>query len=297
MKENNNEQHDINPADNMKRFFRIWKPVIFHQIGLIAASIFMSFIVTLGYYVKHPKTVIEAVGNRAVFERVLETLIKLTDQYALVTTGAASLIVFLICFRMYQKDEKERMITTSNTKKKNGSLRYVFLIGLCISIHYVLNNIIFASKIDVTSESYQRVQEMFYAPSLLVQFIVLVLLSPICEELIYRGLVYKRLREKNSFIRAALLSSLIFSVIHGNLVQMFYAFCMGMFLCFLMERFGNLKASMIAHVFMNFLSIVLTEAGIYNYLVNNEQILMITTVATAGIGASFFLAINNKAAV
>ena len=55
-----------------------------------------------------------------------------------------------------------------------------------------------------------------------------------------------------------LISSAIFGIIHGNLVQFIYAFLIGMILSFVYEKFKNIWAPIILHAGANLLSVLLT---------------------------------------
>lgn len=54
------------------------------------------------------------------------------------------------------------------------------------------------------------------------------ILTPFTEELVYRGIVWYRLRKGFPALQAALLSSLLFGIAHADLRQGAYAFIMGM---------------------------------------------------------------------
>ena len=58
--------------------------------------------------------------------------------------------------------------------------------------------------------------------NVVVQLICMGIIVPVAEELMFRGLVFKRFREKSTFFSAALLSSLIFGLMNGNLLQILY---------------------------------------------------------------------------
>lgn len=293
MEENNssNGSKEYTPENTTKRFFRIWKPVLLHQIVLLAASLVTTFFVSMTYFSKNQEVLRKAVNDRGLLMQLSEKLAEIASQYMVLTTALASVVLIIICYRMYHKDQNLRK---EKTKSKNGVLQYLLLVGLSICLHYVLNNIIFASNLGAMSQSYQEMQKIFYSPSITMQLLVFGIIAPICEELIYRGLVYNRLREKNSFLKASLLASLIFGAVHGNGVQMLYGFVMGLLFSFLLEKFGTLVAPIFAHVLMNVMSITLTEVGIYNVLIKNEVLLMVTSVLVAGLGAMFFLQISKK---
>ena len=69
-----------------------------------------------------------------------------------------------------------------------------------------------------------------------MQLLCLGVLVPISEELVFRGMMFKRLREQSGFMHAAIFSSVVFALLHGNMVQMLYAFATGMMLSYVYEN-------------------------------------------------------------
>ena len=61
--------------------------------------------------------------------------------------------------------------------------------------------------------------------------------------------------------QAVLLSSLIFAIMHFNIVQFIYAFCVGIVLALLMEHTGHLAAAILAHMAANLFAVLRTEYG------------------------------------
>ncbi|BAS11843.1 CAAX amino terminal protease family protein [Arthrobacter sp. Hiyo8] len=61
----------------------------------------------------------------------------------------------------------------------------------------------------------QTQQSSGFALSLLVSLLV----APIVEETLFRGLLYPMLRKRTGAVVAAVLSSLLFAAMHGNAVQ------------------------------------------------------------------------------
>ena len=90
---------------------------------------------------------------------------------------------------------------------------------------------------------------MYLFGSICVQIVGLGIVTPLAEELMFRGVLFGRCREQMGFYRAAIWSSLFFSMIHGNMIQMVYALALGMFLCYAYEKFGSLKASVLLHIY------------------------------------------------
>ena len=115
---------------------------------------------------------------------------------------------------------------------------------------------------------------------------------PTCEELVYRGLVYKRLRYTSPFWAAALYSSLVFAFTHGNLVQGLYGFIMGMMFCYVYEKYGSVKAPILAHITANILSVVGTQFQWFDWLFEDPMRVGISTVLCAFIASSIYVMIQ-----
>lgn len=82
--------------------------------------------------------------------------------------------------------------------------------------------------------------------------IYVVIMAPIAEEMLMRGLCLVILRKAFPFWMANLIQAFYFGVIHMNLVQGVYAFLLGIILGAVVKRYGNLKASMYLHFIINF---------------------------------------------
>lgn len=78
----------------------------------------------------------------------------------------------------------------------------------------------------ITSES----QVPCSQAGMLFQILGMGIAVPVTEELIFRGLVYRKLERYVSVKKAVLLGAAIFAVYHGNLLQILFAFPMGIIL-------------------------------------------------------------------
>ena len=79
------------------------------------------------------------------------------------------------------------------------------------------------------------------------------------EEILFRRVIYKKLRGIAPFWVAASISALLFGLYHGNLVQGIYAFIMGMFLALVYEWTGSFIAPVLFHMIANHLSDITYE--------------------------------------
>ena len=142
------------------------------------------------------------------------------------------------------------------------------------------------------SESYQTTMEAFYSSPLPLQIIVLGILVPVNEELVFRGLLFKRLRERATYMQAALYSAVVFGLMHVNMVQMLYGFILGMMLAYLYEKYGSVKAPIAAHMAMNLLSVLATEYKLLDWLMEDKMRMGIVTVACAFVASTMFVLVQ-----
>ena len=103
-------------------------------------------------------------------------------------------------------------------------------------------------------------------PAFIVYYIELAVLAPICEELIFRGIILQNLRKFGNFF-AVLVSSLLFGVLHGNLEQTPFAFVVGIICGIVVIETGSIFASMLIHCIVNSSSIIFSAIS----YIKNEQ--------------------------
>jgi membrane protease YdiL (CAAX protease family) len=84
-----------------------------------------------------------------------------------------------------------------------------------------------------------------------------VAVAPACEELLFRGGIYRFLKGKVSSVSASLLTGAIFALLHWNWNAFLPLFFLSVFLTRLYEREGSLHAPIIVHGLLNANSIVL----------------------------------------
>ena len=96
-------------------------------------------------------------------------------------------------------------------------------------------------------------------------------LSPLAEETVFRGITLQRLyllchenkSRKTAFLLAAGLSSLLFGIYHGSLVQGGYAAAMGFLFCLFLALGGNLFSVIVLHGGANVMTLFLSRAGAF----------------------------------
>lgn len=199
-------------------------------------------------------TVIETIKNPSVdINQILteETLLK----YTLPINIICQIISLCIFLPIYLNNKKKNYITVSKSKGQTFNyLTYSFaviLVGIISGIFMsFLEN--FAIKIDggyssITSITSQNVY---------LSLISVVLLAPILEEILFRGLIFNRLNSKFKTWTSIIISALIFGLIHGNIIQTINATILGIAFAYIYSKTHNLIPCIIGHFLNNLISIV-----------------------------------------
>jgi membrane protease YdiL (CAAX protease family) len=91
---------------------------------------------------------------------------------------------------------------------------------------------------------------------LLPSALLAVLIAPICEELLFRGFVFGGLRTRLRFRWAALLSGVLFGLVHADAVRFLGLAVMGIVIAGVYERRRTLVAAMTAHATVNLVAVL-----------------------------------------
>lgn len=78
-----------------------------------------------------------------------------------------------------------------------------------------------------------------------------VVVAPLCEEIVFRGLFYPVMKKFSGPWLAALCSALVFAAAHGNLTVLLPLFILGILLVFVYEKTGSIWAPIAVHFCFN----------------------------------------------
>jgi len=125
-----------------------------------------------------------------------------------------------------------------------------------------------------------EVAELLMGSNPIPRIIVIGILAPIFEELIFRKLLIDRLSRYGSFI-AIIVSGLFFGLFHGNFSQVFFATGIGMLFAFLYLKTGRIHLTIILHMIVNLYTSVITTTAMQNLLQVNPNMDMSQEYLTA----------------
>ena len=179
-----------------------------------------------------------------------------TFQAVCITGG---LIVAFVC--LFKTASTDGFLLCEKSVWKVPVWKYVMLALITIVVSYGLNYLFTALGFTEQSESYQKVAENQYNVVLWVGLLLYGAVSPFVEEVIFRGFVYGRMRVYMPKVLAVLLSSLLFGVYHGNIVQGVYGFIMGILYTVVYDKYKNFYLAVFMHSITNLVAYFIQLTG------------------------------------
>lgn len=267
----------------------VFRPLIIKIIVSMVVSMAAAGLYSFFYMSNHYDEAIGAMQNQDAMMNMSMTITEQIMQYTTLLEGISALIVIPIMLFLFYRDRKNEKIMGILQNRKASLWKYAGVIGISAVLCIGINNLIIIGNLQSLSASYEQTSEALYSAALPVQVVCLGILVPMAEELVFRGVMFRRMRQRAGFMRSAVSASLIFAVIHGNMVQILYAFVMGMVLCYLYEKYGSVKAPVLGHMVMNLVSIAATETAAYDWMLQQPVRMGVITVVCAAAASSIFV--------
>lgn len=204
-------------------------------------------------------------------------------------------IMYIICFYMLavplfavisrapmQNDRARKRITVKD---------FIRLIFVCISLTYIFNfiGVIVNSYIsDIVGHTVVNPLNTLEGTNKVLMFICTCILSPIVEEIMFRGIIIRKLRPYGD--KAAVwFSAVAFGLFHGNFSQFFYALVLGLVFASIAVKTNRLIYTILLHVAVNvsgsFVFPVLMDST--NLIIQNIGVILFFASAIYGLITAF----------
>ncbi len=172
-----------------------------------------------------------------------------------------SQVTFLAIWLCYHKSKRISFSTTpfSIKKAKISAVLLSMLVGvICVAGFVWLMEGCFGKLFSLWGINDGLAFEINSVPRLFLALFVLGIVPAICEELIFRGVIFGGLRKSFGMWTSVVLCGLLFALMHQSVTQLIYPFILGCVLAVVMERTGNILYPILIHMFNNFTTVILT---------------------------------------
>lgn len=161
---------------------------------------------------------------------------------------AATLLLGAIWYKKYCPKENRTWKQMWNPKLLIGMVLMGIALQLMISMCL---NAIYPLLPQSTVSEYSDVIETLIGGNTVLSIVVTVILAPLAEEFLFRGVALQKAKKIMPFLWANVFQALMFGIYHGNIIQGIYAFFLGMLLGYVAEQFHSIWASILLHACVN----------------------------------------------
>ena len=130
---------------------------------------------------------------------------------------------------------------------KENKINILIFLGISLSLMYNVIGFYFNKLLD------SNLYDIFDIKNVLIST---VLIGPIIEEYLFRGIIYNEAKKKYS--KAGLITTIIFALSHRTFIQIIYAFIIGGVLIKIYEKYNNIKYCIVVHMFSNLVTTLIT---------------------------------------
>ncbi len=100
-------------------------------------------------------------------------------------------------------------------------------------------------------QSYGEASSHLTEGNSLIAFAATAIVAPITEELIFRGVIYRQVRSVLPKAAAVIIATIVFSILHGSVLWIIYAFAVGCVMALVFDMFNSVIASIAFHMSFN----------------------------------------------
>lgn len=168
----------------------------------------------------------------------------------MIGSDVGSFIANIIILGIFWLCRRKEISMPEPTTEHPIKLTALALIGV------ILFNGMVSSFDFATNRMFSIPMEVGESTSILMNLLLMAVFPAIVEEFAFRKVLFGVMR-KHGYGVAAVFSSLIFALMHQNVIQIIFTFAMGLILCKLYERTGKLIYCMLVHFINNAYSILL----------------------------------------
>lgn len=239
----------------MKKFFKAIGKAALYFLSFLGIQVVVSFVSGIVLSVKLMlENGVDVVNEAEYIELFTAKLTEYTTFITLISNILALAIIWL--FFKIRKKKFFSAIQLIKCPVKSVSAAGLFGIGFGVVLNALISIIPFSESMKNSfTDSYSALS----AGNAVISFISVAILAPIVEEVFFRGLIYTRLKSGMNKIAAAVISSLLFGVMHGEIIWMLTGFIAGLALVWIFEKTKSLLGCIAVHIANNTLSQLTAE--------------------------------------
>lgn len=189
----------------------------------------------------------------------------------LLGAGAAALVVEGVFYNRLQRQQENQssdinkylFADNENYSRKVSGHQELLWMFLTLSIGIAMNLVALHLPLEKLSDSYRSSAAVLFGAPIWLQIVANVLVIPLLEEIVFRGIIAGQLTDILPERYAILLSALLFGMVHFNMIQFLYALGLGLLLGKVYLQKRHLMSSYLCHGLLNLIVILYTAEKLY----------------------------------
>lgn len=168
-------------------------------------------------------------------------------------------MIILILFLNYKKEKFSFGLSPKNLRYVIWTPFIYFLTIIFLLIVGFINQYLLTNVFDIEikqQDILEKFKELEKTYEITIFFIASVIVAPLYEELLFRGIIFPKLIQKTNFLIALFLSSFVFAVLHFHLSALLPLFSLSIILSFTYLHSSSLWPCISLHALFNLISIV-----------------------------------------
>lgn len=248
----------------MKKLFRLIYPFLIYTL-LSSAIIESAYII---YNLLSPEKAINMVNRQIVY-----------------LTALSAVMAGMLLLLFYRRDCRLRGEDLGRIYRVPRGILYAAALGMSASLFD--NHLLSLLRIQALFPAYDETEAVLFGISLPGQLLCLGICIPFAEEMVFRVLGFRRLRDDCGFLPSLFISSLLFGIYHGNMVQFIYAALLGGIIAYAYELYDSVWIPVVIHGAANIMSVLMSAVPPYGFL-ESPPVMAVGVLAALAVMAQCF---------
>lgn len=235
----------------MKRFLKLGiVPFLVAEGMLIIITSFISLLyqMMIGFYLGFGYFTGMLSSANGLYGQLQEYL----TQDVMYTISVIALTIWgLLSFFWYQSETRGELGIPKKGFISRKTLTLFLLLGLGCQFFFSGMMSLLQSGFPELFKSYNETINTLVGGKLYIVILYTVIVAPVAEELVFRGVVLHKARKVLPFLGANLLQATYFGIYHQNVIQGIYAVLIGFLLGMVCRKYHSVYASILLHMLVN----------------------------------------------
>ena len=173
-----------------------------------------------------------------------------------------AIVTSLILYLNYRKENLSFGLSANNLIYVIWTPLIYLLTIILLLIVGIINQYLLTNLFNVEikpQEILEKFKELEKTYEIIIFGISSVVIAPLYEELLFRGIIFPKLIQKTNFLTAVILSSLIFAILHFHLSALLPLFSLSLILSLIYLQTLSLWPCIFLHALFNLISIILIK--------------------------------------